>query len=81
VSDGVVVDTNVLSWLFDQRPNPLRDRYRSLIDQRRVLVASQSVMELRYRALHAGWGKLRRPPKRRPEPVTLSVASSAASHF
>jgi predicted nucleic acid-binding protein len=60
VSDGVVVDTNVLSWLFDQRPNPLRDRYRTLIDDRRVLVAFQSVMELRYGALHAGWGELRR---------------------
>jgi len=34
VSDAVVVDTNVLSWLLDQRTNPLRDRYRSLIDDR-----------------------------------------------
>ena len=60
MNDGVVVDTNVLSWLFDQRTNPLRDRYRSLIDDRRVLVAFQSVMELRYGALHARWGELRR---------------------
>ncbi|HSH59416.1 MAG TPA: PIN domain-containing protein [Acidimicrobiales bacterium] len=60
MSDAVVVDTNVLSWLFDQRPNPLPDRYCSLIDERRVLVAFQSVMELRYGALHAGWGELRR---------------------
>ena len=57
MSDGVVVDTNVLSWLFDQRPNPLRDRYRTLINDRRVLVAFQSVMELRYGALHAGAGE------------------------
>lgn len=28
---GVVVDTMVISWLFDERPNPLADRYRELI--------------------------------------------------
>ncbi len=50
----------MLSWLFDQRSNVLRDRYRSLIGDRNVLVAFQSVMELRYGALHAGWGELRR---------------------
>ncbi len=60
MSEGVVVDTNVLSWLFDQRINPLRDRYRSIIGNRSVLVAFQSVMELRYGAMHAGWGELRR---------------------
>ena len=28
---GVVVDTMVISWLFDRRPNPLADRYRALV--------------------------------------------------
>jgi predicted nucleic acid-binding protein len=57
---GVVVDTMVISWLFDDRPNRLADRYRGLIGQRRVLLAFQTVMELRYGALRAGWGELRR---------------------
>jgi len=34
---GVVVDTMVISWLFDQRPNPVADRYRALIGTRPVL--------------------------------------------
>jgi predicted nucleic acid-binding protein len=50
----------VISWLFDDRPNRLADRYRGLIGQRRVLLAFQTVMELRYGALRAGWGELRR---------------------
>lgn len=45
---GVVVDTMVISWLFDDRPHPLADRYRGLIGQTRVLLAFQTVMELRY---------------------------------
>jgi len=57
---GVVVDTMVISWLFDQRPNPVADRYRALIETMPVLLAFQTVMELRYGALHAGWGELRR---------------------
>lgn len=51
---GVVVDTMVISWLFDQRPNPVADRYRALIETMPVLLAFQTVMELRYGALHAG---------------------------
>ncbi len=38
----------------------MTDRYRALIETRPVLVAFQTVMELRYGALHAGWGELRR---------------------
>lgn len=59
-SAGAVVDTMVISWLLDERPNPLADRYRVLIDARPVLLAFQTVMELRYGALRAGWGELRR---------------------
>jgi len=58
--DVVVVDTMVISWLFDERPNPLADRYRDLIGSARVLLAFQTVMELRFGALRAGWGELRR---------------------
>ncbi len=57
---GVVVDTMVISWLFDDRPNPLGERYRDLISAQPVLLAFHTVMELRYGALRAGWGELRR---------------------
>lgn len=57
---GVVVDTMVISWLFDGRPNRLAERYRTLIGPRPVLVAFHTVMELRYGVLRAGWGQLRR---------------------
>lgn len=58
--EAVVVDTMVISWLLDDRPNPLADRYRTLIGPSRVLLAFQTVMELRFGALRAGWGELRR---------------------
>lgn len=47
---GVVVDTMVVSWLFDERPNRLAEHYRALIGPRRVLLA----------VLRVGWGQLRR---------------------
>lgn len=50
----------VISWFFDERANPVADRYRALIDASPVLLAFQTVMELRYGALRAGWGELRR---------------------
>lgn len=28
---GVVVDTMVISWRFDERANPVADRYRALV--------------------------------------------------
>lgn len=57
---GVVVDTMVVSWLFDDRPNRLAEHYHTLIGPRPVLLAFQTVMELRYGVLRAGWGQLRR---------------------
>ena len=57
---GVVVDTMVISWLFDERPNPVAERYRTLIADTPVLLAFQTVMELRYGALRAEWGELLR---------------------
>ena len=59
-ASGVVVDTMVISWLFENRPNPLADRYRELIGSEPVVLAFQTVMELRFGALRAGWGELRR---------------------
>jgi predicted nucleic acid-binding protein len=57
---GVVVDTMVISWLFDDRPNVLAEQYRELIGAEPVLLAFQTVMELRFGALRAGWGELPR---------------------
>ncbi len=57
---GVVVDTMVISWLLGDRPASLAFRYRELIGVTPVLLAFQTVMELRYGALHGGWGELRR---------------------
>ena len=57
---GVVVDTMVISWLFDDRPNALGEICRELIGSEPVVLAFQSVMELRFGALRAGWGDLRR---------------------
>jgi predicted nucleic acid-binding protein len=51
----------VISWLLDDRPNSVADRYRVLIDATPVLLAIQRVMELRYGTFRAGWGELRRP--------------------
>lgn len=55
-----VVDTMVASWLLDERPDPRAERYREVIGGRSILLAFQTVAELRYGALHAGWGELRR---------------------
>jgi tRNA(fMet)-specific endonuclease VapC len=50
----------VISWLLDERPNPLADQYRQLIGTATVLLAFQTVAELRFGAIRAGWGDLRR---------------------
>jgi predicted nucleic acid-binding protein len=57
---GVVVDTIVISWLFADEPDLLAQRYRSRTGQRPVLLSFQTVMELRFGALRANWGELRR---------------------
>jgi tRNA(fMet)-specific endonuclease VapC len=60
LATGVVVDTMVISWLLDDRPADLAGRYRDLIADAPVLLAFQTLMELRYGALRAAWGELRR---------------------
>lgn len=53
---GVVVDTMVINWLLNDRPEDLAGRYRDLIGANPVRLAFQTLMELRYGALRAGWG-------------------------
>src|ERR1700722_9468446 len=50
----------VMSWLVEPGRAPLADPYRELIGGRPTLVAFQTVMELRFGALNAHWGELRR---------------------
>ncbi len=50
----------VISWLLDDRPKDLAGQYRELIGAAPMLLAFQALMELRYGALRAGWGELRR---------------------
>lgn len=61
-SGALVVDTMVTSWLADERPNVLADRYRELTGSLPVLLTFQNFIELRYRALRAQFGRAS-PPK------------------
>lgn len=61
VAPAVVVDTMVVSSIIHGAREPsLAASYRSLIDSRPVVVSFVTVTELRYGALKAGWGDLRR---------------------
>ncbi len=57
----VVVDTMVVSSLVNahRKPGPAAE-YRTLIAGRRTVVSFVTVTEMRYGALKAGWGELRR---------------------
>jgi predicted nucleic acid-binding protein len=50
----------VISWLIDDRPAIHASNYRDLIGPAPVLISFQTVMELRFGALKAGWSELRR---------------------
>jgi len=39
---GVVVDTMVVTWLLDDRPNQLAERYRQIIGSEPVVLAFQT---------------------------------------
>lgn len=57
----VVVDTMVLSALLNADRRPERAAtYESLIAGRSVVISFATVTEVRYGALKAGWGELRR---------------------
>ena len=60
-SDVVVADTMVISAIIDAHRNPDRAvAYEALIAGRPAVVSFVTVTELRYGALRAGWGDLRR---------------------
>ena len=56
----VVIDTDVASWLLDPRPSPHAEEARRVIGSRSRVVSFVTVTELRYGAMRAGWGELRR---------------------
>ena len=56
----VVIDTDVASWLLDPRPSPHAEEARRVVADRARVVSFVTVTELRYGALRAGWGELRR---------------------
>lgn len=57
---GVVIDTMVFGSMFVEQPNPTAERYRTLIGHSPVMLSFQTVTELRFGALRANWGELRR---------------------
>ena len=57
----VVADTMVVSALVNARRNPdAAAQYRSVIDGRPVVVSFVTVTEMRFGAINAGWGEIRR---------------------
>jgi tRNA(fMet)-specific endonuclease VapC len=56
----VVIDTDVASWLLDPRPSLHCERARAAIGDRERIVSFVTITELRYGAIRAGWGDLRR---------------------
>lgn len=56
----VVIDTDVASWLLDPRPSSHAEQARRTIGDRARVVSFVTVTELRYGAIRAGWGELRR---------------------
>jgi len=57
---AVVIDTMVFSWMFAEHPSRKAEKFRQLIGRSPVLLAFQTVAELRFGALKASWGELRR---------------------
>lgn len=53
----VVVDTNVISYIFNQ--HSLGIPYKTRLQGHTVLIAAQTLEELRYGAFKAGWGASR----------------------
>lgn len=58
--DSVVADTMIMSWRLREQPPPLSAAYDEIIGDASVLVSFQTAMELRFGAINAGWGELRR---------------------
>ncbi|MDQ6848390.1 MAG: PIN domain-containing protein [Actinomycetota bacterium] len=61
LSASVVVDTMAVSALVNAGRDPdAAARYRSVIDGRSVVVSFVTVTEMRFGAIKAGWGEIRR---------------------
>jgi tRNA(fMet)-specific endonuclease VapC len=58
MKDVVLVDTNVVSYIFNQ--HSLATPYKALLQGRMLLVADQTLEELRYGSIKANWGEARR---------------------
>lgn len=58
MSDAVLVDTNVFSAPL-RVSSPLVVAYRRHLVGRRLVIATQTVAEMRYGALRVGWGERR----------------------
>jgi predicted nucleic acid-binding protein len=56
----VVIDTMVLSALLDTRPSSAGPAWRGVIGASPTVLSFCTVTEVRYGALRAGWGQLRR---------------------
>lgn len=50
----------VMSWRLDERPPSVSVVYDEIIGGATVLVSFETAMELRFGAINAGWGELRR---------------------
>lgn len=80
----VVVDTNVFGAFLTRRNAPLVDLYASHLVGRVIVLAAQTVAELRYGALLAKWGPSRRAAlerrlaRARVAPVDDELASEVA---
>lgn len=60
-SSAVVVDTMVVSSLVNAHRRPaMAAEYRALIAGRPIVISFVTVTEMRFGALKAGWGELRR---------------------
>ena len=69
---AVVIDTMVVSALMNSAHDPTAARYLSIIASRSILVSFVTVTEMRYGALKARWGDLRRRGLNETSPASCS---------
>ncbi|QLQ09893.1 MAG: PIN domain-containing protein [Nocardioidaceae bacterium] len=55
----VVVDTMVVGWLINHDPRDLKDTYRALIGDASIVLALQTLGEMRAGTLESNWGEFR----------------------
>ncbi len=59
-AERIVADTMVMSWRLEESPPPISARYDEIIGSATVVISFETSMELRFGAINAGWGELRR---------------------